>query len=275
MKCIFALIFLSLFARVGVAEDPILERLDHFLAASENSEELFQIFSERFQLPIVWPHESYDGFASGGVSVGGSVLELISYPDFKGNAYFSAIAFVPVEHTPTIRRQLARNDVILGANDPYTVTEEGETHILWETFNIASLTSPKLRVFVCDYKYREFVTDNRNGASGELKNRNGGPLGVIGLAEIRIGTPDVTAKGKEWSKLELQHSDGHFSASDGARISLSEHPDDEIIGIALKVRSMKRAANWLADQGILGGVSASSVQIAPEAVQGLSVSLIE
>jgi hypothetical protein len=276
LKKILVLFFLLFTARFGLAEERILDRLDHFLAVSEKSDELFAIFSNTFQLPIAWPHESYNGFASGGVSVGGSVLELISYPEFNGDAHFSAIAYVPIDHSPAVREQIERNGAALGNNEPYTETEEGETYILWETFNLAGLSTPALRVFVCDYKYRDYVAENRENARRELEARQGGPLGVVGLAEILVGTPNVSVRREEWSKLNLQgDSDARLAAGDGAYIKLVEHSDDTILGITLKVRSIEKAAAWLSMQGILGSESGRTIQIAPEAVQGLSVSLVQ
>jgi hypothetical protein len=276
MKRLFLLLFLTLIARFGVAEERILERLDHFLAVSEQSDELFAIFSDTFQLPIAWPYDSYQGFASGGVSVGGSVLELISYSDFEDDTHFSAIAYVPVKHIPAVREQLERNGAAIGDNVPYAETEDGETYVLWETFNLTDLSSSRLRVFVCDYKYREYVDDNRDSARRELETRDGGPLGVVGLAEILIGTPDLLAGREVWSKLNLQQdSNARLAAGDGAHIKLVEHPEQIILGITLKVSSIARAATWLSEQGILGSESAGIVHIAPDAVQGLSISLVQ
>ena len=276
LRSLFAGACLSLIAHSAWADGQILERLDHFLAVSEKSEELFEVFSETLRLPIAWPYESYNEFASGGVSVGGSVLELISYADFRGDTHFSAIAFVPVNHIPLVRQQLEKNDVALGPNDPYTVSEDGETHVLWENFNLLGISSRKLRVFVCDYKYRQFVDDSRDVARDELKARNGGPLGVVGLAEVRVGTSNIAARHDEWSKLALQQeSDDRFSASDGAQIALVEAPEDEILGITLKVKSLTQATDWLMDQGLLGNVTATSVEIAPDAIQGLSITLLQ
>lgn len=273
---VYLIITLSLSINSAVAQELILARLDHFLAVTESSEELFSVFNDTLRLPAAWPHESYDGFASGGVSVGGSVLELISYADFDGATHFSAVAFLPVSHVPEVRRQLEENGVSLGPNDPYTVFGDGEAHVLWENFDILNVSSDGLRVFICDYKSRDYLEENRAAARKKLVESGGGPLGVVGLAEIQIGASEVVAIRAEWAKLGLhQHSGSEFSAGDGARISIVDNPNESILGITLRVTSLDEAVAWLSQQGMLGSRSTQSVRIAPEYVQGLSITLIE
>jgi hypothetical protein len=70
-----------------------------------------------------------------------------------------------------------------------------------------------------------------------------GPLGVVGLAKIQIGTPEVAAVRAEWAKLGLrQHSDAEFLPGDGALISIVENPSDSILGITLRVTCLEAAA---------------------------------
>ena len=63
---VLAIMTTSLSVNLALAEDLILERLDHFLALSENSAELFSVFNDTLKFPAAWPHETYNGFASGG-----------------------------------------------------------------------------------------------------------------------------------------------------------------------------------------------------------------
>jgi len=64
------------------------------------------------------------------------------------------------------------------------------------------------------------------------------------------------------------HANDNLSADDGAQIRLITHPDDRILGITLKVRSIGQAAEWLSGQGLLASESAGTVQIAPDGVKG-------
>ena len=72
-------------------------------------------------------------------------------------------------------------------------------------------------MFVCDYKERERITLNHKRGSDELKEKKGGPLGVIVLKEIVVASTDVALHRKRLARLPgITNREGNvFSFSDG------------------------------------------------------------
>src|SRR2546421_3749731 len=59
---------------------PLVQQVDHIIIRvnASSSDPLFSLFSDTFQLPVVWPLASYPAFKSGGIFAGNVNLELLT-----------------------------------------------------------------------------------------------------------------------------------------------------------------------------------------------------
>jgi hypothetical protein len=55
----------------------LVRQIDHILMSSEEPEQLFRLFSEKLDLPVVWAFQSNPLFSSGGVGCGNVNIEVI------------------------------------------------------------------------------------------------------------------------------------------------------------------------------------------------------
>ena len=175
---------LWLLAPTSWGGETILQRLDHFYAASTQPEQLYTFFNETLGIPAVWQYQSYGSFASGGVTFGNAVFETVLFPGFEGATRFSGIAYLPREHADETRKQFEQMNVELGESAPFSQSVDGVDQVWWENMTVSRLSSPLMNVFICDYKDRRF--NNRHAALDELQKRGGGPLGLLGLLSIQM-----------------------------------------------------------------------------------------
>jgi len=191
---------------------------------------------------------------------------------------FAGIAFLPRQDAAATRTALERVGVALSESRPYVDRSDGEEHVLWENMTLTQISSPVLTTFICDYKYRTEMNESRRSARSELVDRQGGPLGLIELAEIRLAARDPARWRSVWSTVLQDDTDDDgmtVAGQPGVRIFISKGEEDGVTAMSLRVRSLERAASWLEVNGLLGARSEGSAEIAPKAVQGLTFNLIE
>lgn len=63
---------------------PLLARVDHFFATSPQAEAHFNFLRDTLGLAVAWPYKRYGTFASGGLSIGNTVLELVTWAVGEG-----------------------------------------------------------------------------------------------------------------------------------------------------------------------------------------------
>jgi catechol 2,3-dioxygenase-like lactoylglutathione lyase family enzyme len=262
-------------------EQPLATRVEHFFVASDEAQALFTFIKDTFQLPEVWPFKAYGGFSSGGLSLGNVVLEfaLLSGRDSEaGKTQFQGIAFEPTGNAETTRLELTKRDI------PHTRgrTSEPEApsrqaRVGWENVGLTDFPPRNKFVFFCDYKDREGVAQGRKAASAELAKRMGGPLGIVGAAEITVGVQDIEEARSKWSTLlapSPRISDDAFVFASGPRIRLVRAESPGIQGIALSVRSLDEAEKFLKERGLILQ-DVGQIAISPQAIEGLSIRLVE
>jgi hypothetical protein len=71
----------------------LVRQIDHIMVSSDQPEKLFQLFSEKIELPLGWPFKSYGTFSSGGVGFGNVILELMHLDG--GHAGLAGVALEP------------------------------------------------------------------------------------------------------------------------------------------------------------------------------------
>ncbi|MFC1499580.1 hypothetical protein ACFL6T_01005 [Candidatus Zixiibacteriota bacterium] len=261
--------------------NPIV-RVDHIVAQSTQAQHLYEFLHDELLLPEVWPFTDYGGFASGGLSLGNVVIEIIKWNETNSRltdqATFQGIAFEPAGSASSTIEWMDQKSIGHSALDPYAINIDGEELVLWETFSIE--VPPTISViFVCDYKDREaFVQEPQAASSQALLNSGGGPVGILACREIVIAVTDIEGDTNDWIRLLGQArltSPGLFEFSVGPAVRLVESSDVGIREIVLEVRSLDQAREFLASNELLGSMTEDHVMILPEAVQGLDIRLLQ
>jgi hypothetical protein len=253
------------------AVDRPFERLDHFYAVSAKPQQLFEFFSETLELPIVWPYQEFTSHASGAVSLGNVVFEMLHAP--QSDTEFHGIAYFPTEKTNVLRRQLESLGVELDQSTPFY---DSSGRVLFENTTLKNLSSESMTVFVCDFRDRSPVARSRTVAAEELARRRGGAIGVSAVSEIHIGAkaPGYLTDERAMALQVMPHN-GALSAEPGPKIVILPSDQDRVLGVKVRVRSLRLAKDWLATKGLWASDSGESVTIAAAAVQGHQFILVE
>ncbi len=264
------------------AEDqPLATRIEQFYLESDKAQSLFTYFKDTFQLPEVWPFFERGTFGSGGLSLGNVVMEFVSFPHKKREPMkteFQGIAFEPARTADATLAELIQRNI--PNTDVRTYKHQiagGQAQIEWSSVGLKDFPPTEADIFFCDYKDRQAVAAGRKAASDDLAARKGGPLGIVGAAEITIGVQDLEEARRKWSALlapSPQISDDAFVFDFGPRIRLVRAQSPGIQGIVLKVRSLDPAAKFLKVRGVLAKDDSGGMAISPTAIDGLSIHLV-
>jgi catechol 2,3-dioxygenase-like lactoylglutathione lyase family enzyme len=262
-------------------EKPLVTRVEHFFVVSEQAQSLFTYFRDTFQLPEVWPFYQHGPFSSGGLSLGNVAWEFVSFPK-EGRAHqkteFRGIAFEPTGSAEATAAELARKNIPCSPARTYKSQVPGrEIGVEWSSINLSDFPPTNANIFFCDYKDRQGVAQGRRAAGLELAKRSGGPLGIVGAAEITVGVQDLDEARSKWSALlepSPRISDDTFVFEFGPRIRLVRAESPGIQGIILSVRSLDEAEKFLKERQLLVK-DVGHIAISPKAIEGLSIRLVE
>lgn len=262
-------------------EQPLATRIEHFYLESDKAQSLFTYFKDKFQLPEVWPFFERGTFASGGLSLGNVVMEFVLFPHKKREPMkteFQGIAFEPARTADETLAELTQRNI--PNTDVRTYKHQipgGQAQIEWSSVGLKDFPPTGADIFFCDYKDRQAVAAGRKAASDDLAGRKGGPLGIVGAAEITVGVRDLEEARNKWSALLApfpQISDNAFVFNAGPRIRLVQTESPGIQGIVLRVLSVDRAAKFLEERGLLAEDDSGGIAISPAAIGGLSIHLV-
>lgn len=253
-----------------------ISNVDHFFAVSSEPEKLFHFLKEDLQLPVAWPFQDFGTFASGAVSFGNVVFEIIRFGNTVSAslATFQGIAFEPCGDAQSAAAWLEEKGI--SHIEPQRFPESGDT-IFWENVSLPALIPSNVTVFICDYKQREQVRQGHASAAQELSQRTGGPLGITGVDYLIVGSVDVKTSIDSWSMLVgFERVDAdilHFDKGPDIHLVSSEH--EGFLGIVVSVASLESAASFLQSSNLIGFKEESSVSIAPANLQGLHLLFVE
>jgi hypothetical protein len=263
-------------------ERPLATRVEHFFVASDQAQSLFAFFRDTFQLPEVWSFYEHGSFASGGLSLGNAVLEFVSFPKEDNKSIkteFQGIAFEPTASADATAAELTKRNIPHSDAKFHRSQVPGKQILAeWSSVGLADFPRTTTDIFFCDYEDRQAVAQGRRTASHELALRAGGPLGIVGAAEITVGVRDLAEARSEWSALlapSPRISDDAFVFYAGPRIYLVHAESPGIQGIVLKVRSLDQAAKFLEERGLLAKDDSGRIAISPAAIHGLSIRLMD
>lgn len=131
-------------------------------------------------------------------------------------------------------------------------------------------------VVLTDY-YQQNDDAKRAADAEALTTCQGGALGVLGVYEIGIGTPDLSADHAQWQRLlnPIQPTATHrWALPPGPAIRLEKWPVPNIRTMTLTVRTLDRARSWIADHGLQAEYTDGAIRLVLPTADGLSVKLI-
>lgn len=272
MKYFIALCFILL-VTVTYAQ---VNKIEHFFASSPKAEQLFQFFSKELELPVLWYYQTWGGFSSGGVTLGNVAFEFVNYKGADTTA-FNGIALEPRYHMEEFEKELDKLGIAHDTIDNSNVLKDSTEALRgWSLFTPKDVLPNEANLFVCDYKNRQGVANNRKNGANKLNEINGGGLGVISLQEIVVGATEVKKYDQQLKKFpDIRKSNDLFSFNEGPALRLQQSSKNGILKIVVTIRSLKNAKAFLDSKKLSGKVNAGSIFILPAAIDGLQIELVE
>jgi hypothetical protein len=265
--------------------------LDHVVLRLPAVEPLHALFSETFGLPLSWPlqHSAFASFAW--VNVGNTNLELwaaASNADLPADAQpplVQGLALDPADLAASIA-QLAERGITCKQPKPFrTQTASGAWVTNFTNSVVLDVSCDACCVFFCAWDAEGTIfpwTEKLGAVQRKARDKAafdacaGGPLGLVGLAEVRLAVPDVAAAGKAWRALTGSTGDTIALTPDVAlRIVAGAGPHAVIESRAFRVRSLAVAREFLAGRQLLELSTDLELRIARTACDGLDLRLLE
>ena len=269
---------------VATDQTPLLRGIDHFFATSADPEPLYRFFRDSLQWPEVYPFRDYGDFASGVVSAGNVLFEVVTWKVPAGETLpteLKGIAFEPGGDLPGYLATLRERGIPYAKPDSVMFTNDSGVRVLAYVNTgldgAGGLPPSSASIFINDNLKHAGAPASRKTGSDELERRNGGPLGVLAVVELLIGVEDRDTALAQWRKVlgsPGQESQGVITFPAGPAMRFVGAAKGAIIEMVVRVRSLDRAKGFLAARGWLGSAD-GDVLIAPAAVGGLKIRLVE
>jgi hypothetical protein len=274
----------------GVPSDvAFVRQVDHVLLEASQAQELFALASQTLELPVAWPFTDYGGFASGGVSLGNVNLEVLSAAP-RGDAPSARLRGLALEPQALERTLAALNErgVRCGRPSPYRAEDASGARVtLWTTAALPSVSNDALEVFLCEYA--DDPAAKRAAWNAQLRERNGGPLGLVTLEALVCGATDLSAARERWEQLlGASHAVGaatnrpqssteprfEWRLGAGPTLQLVAAAKDELVELVLRVESLERARTFLAARELLGEAREGELTLIAPQLRGVRIRLV-
>ena len=266
---------------------PVVQHIDHIMIRAQEPGELYAFFVDTLQLPVAWPLAERGGVTSGGVGFGNVNVEAIRFPGQSGEpgpAHLVGFAFKPVGLDKSLA-ELKRRGIEYGEPRPFVTTgPDGTrttsfTNVTLSHFSDADRPgAASLHVFLSEYNTVYVDAEQRRARlRKELAARAGGPLGILGVEEIVVGTTNLDAANRLYKKLlePTESVSGVWRIGDGPAIRLVHADKNLVQGLLVRVASLETARAFLEARQLLGSASETRVTIAPSKLHGVNIALFE
>jgi len=253
-----------------------VNKIDHFFASSSKAEALFNLFKTKFELPVEWDYKTYGNFSSGAVTLGNIAFEFVNYKDV-GKTKFEGIALLPQQSVEEIMKILDDAKVNHDTIEPNTYVMSNGNIAGWSNMGVKNILPEEITLFIYDYKNRQELSQSIKKTQDSLINKKGGPLGVVLLKEIVIGSNKWSLHKNELIKLPgINLNDNNlYGFREGPSIRLVNSNNNGIEKIIIKVHSVEIAKKYLKSQNLLGNSTRNSVFIDSTSIDGLSIEFTE
>lgn len=282
--CIFMTTNLLIYHLSGFQDDSkqcrsIVKQVDHIMLDSENPRKLFDFFTQELKFPVVWPYREYGNFASGGVFAGNVNLEPVffqhKHESLKTRSKIIGLAFEASEPTEEILQELDRRKILYMTPEIMEFGPEGSKMKI-ATNTVFKNMLPGSFIFICEYHiYKLFKTDlstMRKKWQNELTKKEGGPLGIEYVSEIKIRMKNRTEAFKKWQNLLRPcecSQDGCFDLGKGPSLRFLDSDLDCIYSLTIKVRSLEKAYDYLSSNGLIQTKNEHTVKTNPDKTFGI------
>jgi hypothetical protein len=268
-------------------EEMPVQYVDHIMIRSDQPDELFAFFSETLQLPIAWALADRGGVISGGVGFGNVNVEAIRFPaQLKDPAPTHLVGFAlkPFSLNQSLL-ELERRGIAYGTPRPFPFTGPDGARVtaftnvtLLELSDADRPANATMQVFLSEYNpiYVDAV-GRRARLRDELAARRGGPLGVVRVEEVIVGTADLRKANRAWQKLVAPAAASGadlWRIGDGPAVRLVQAEKDMLQGLVVAVSALPAARDFLEKKGLLGAGSETELVIAPSRIRGLNIRLV-
>lgn len=264
----------------GVPVTNCIRQVDHIVVASSEAKRLFSLLAETFELPVAWPMAQFGTFASGGVSLGNANLEVIQSANgssAKPRTHFTGLALEP-EPLESVLPMLERRSIAHGKAMPFRTWEGLFPKKLWTTVSLPSVSNDALSVFLCEYELD--AAARRKKLNEELRARNGGPLTILSVREVVVGTADMPQAESEWEELLLPvkraSSDTWklWKLKGGPAIRLDRNENAGIRGLVIEIDSLEKARAFLKERGLDASEEGGVLLLTAPLLNDLKISLV-
>jgi len=280
---------LGAFLLLGFAESrpPVVRGIDHFFATSPNTEPFYRFFRDSLGLTEVYPFRDYGDFASGIVSMGNVLFEVVRWDVPAGETLPSELKGIALEPNGTLTETVARlREYGVPHEKPDSVnmtSSAGVKALAYVNIGLDGLDGPgglepaMAAIFINDNLGSPRAVTRRKEGAEELVGRNGGALGVLAVRELVLGVEDLEAALAQWRKLlgdEPREQGGVVTWPVGPAMRFVKAPRASIIEMVLQVRSLARARQFLEPRGMIAEED-RRLCVKPEAVEGLRICVVE
>jgi len=273
----------------ALSDMAVVSQVDHVLLEAHEAQAVFALTTETLGLPVAWPFTDYGGFASGGVSLGNVNLEVLSAAP-RGDASSARLRGLALEPQALERTLAALNErgVRCGRPSPYRAEDASGARVtLWTTAALPSVSNDALEVFLCEYA--DDPAAKRAAWNAQLRERNGGPLGVVALDAVVCGATDLSAARERWQQILGPNSgegDGALTSLDpaasrvewrigaGPKFRLVAAAKDELVELVMRVESLERARTFLAARDLLGEAREGELTLSAPQLRGVRIRLV-
>lgn len=141
---------------------------------------------------------------------------------------------------------------------------------------VASPGKGRHLVYMCEYGYEMDAV--LSAARAAFRETGGGVLGLVGVAEVVLGTTNPERMRQRWQNLLaplLPVERGFWQPGEGPGIRIVPHDEDTMLALVMRTRNLAGAEEWLRGERMLGSSAADQVSIDPVAVHGLDIRLVE
>jgi hypothetical protein len=261
---------------ISVSGNAQVHKIDHFFASSPKADTLFNLFKSKFELPIEWDYKTYGNFSSGAVTLGNVAFEFVNSKGVS-KTKFEGIALLPQQTVEEISIMLDNAKVNHDTIEPNTYMMGNGSIAGWSNMGLKSLLPDDISFFIYDYKNRLQLTQSIKKTHDSLTSKNGGPLGIVSLKEIVIGSNKSSSYKNELGKLPgVNLSDNDlFIFAEGPSIRLVNSNSNGIEKIIIKVHSIDIAKKYLKSQNLIGDSTKNSVFINTAVIYGLLIEFTE
>jgi hypothetical protein len=248
--------------------DELVAGIDHLMIHASDADALLALFTETFALPLAFLMTEHAGAgASAGVLAGNLLLEVLPWAVFlrsdlpPGSARIVGLALVPPGPVEATLAELETRGIPHAAPVAPVPTY---TNVALSRFMAGHL------VFLTHVASE--VLERRRLQTQSLLERDGGPVGIVGVQELGITVADGTAATGRWQRLLAPTRvtiPGQALLGMGPALHFEPGSEDRLARMVFRVKDLDRAADVLTQQDLLGNREAERVSITPERVQML------